>query len=64
MASPAGESNDEVLKLDFDRRLMLAILRLRSHVRCLIVGIPLTRMCRTTNFSRAGAGRLGSCWTA
>ena len=23
MANPAGESNDEVLKLDFDRRLML-----------------------------------------
>jgi len=46
MARPAGESNDEVLKLDFDRRLILAILRLRSHVRCLIVGIPLTRMCR------------------
>jgi hypothetical protein len=23
MADPAGESNDEVLKLDFDRRLML-----------------------------------------
>ena len=23
MANPAGKSNDEVLKLDFDRRLML-----------------------------------------
>jgi hypothetical protein len=23
MANPAGESNDEVLRLDFDRRLML-----------------------------------------
>ena len=25
MANPAGESNDEVLKLDFDRRLMLQL---------------------------------------
>lgn len=43
MANPPGEPDAGVLKLYFDRRLMLQFPRVRGHARCGIVGIPRTR---------------------
>ena len=39
MANPAGKSNDEALKLDFDRRVMLQFRGSGGDLRCRIVGL-------------------------
>jgi hypothetical protein len=52
MVHPTGESESDVVRLDFDRRLMLQFLWVRGHVRRGIVGIPRTRRC--TRLDRDG----------
>ena len=58
MADPARESNGQVFRLDFDRRLMLQFRGSGGHLRCRFAGLSRTRRrTRTDHDGRRDARR-------
>jgi Transposase DDE domain group 1 len=61
MADPTGEGDRGALRLDFDRRLLLQISRLRDHVRCGLLAY--SELDDALNLSETGADTLADART-
>jgi Transposase DDE domain group 1 len=61
MADPTGEGDRGALRLDFDRRLLLQISRLRDHVRCGLLAYR--ELDDALNLSETGADTLADART-